>query len=335
MDVEIPPADIVLVDVEIPPADIVLVGAGPRGIMILERILAWHAAHHPAPLRITLVDPFPPGAGRLWRERDLLDQAVTECAAAITVFTDSSCHIRGPIRPGPSLSEWAAGTRNSAPRLGPEAEDPTVQELASLTGRSVPSRRLVGRYLTWSYREILTRAHPRARVRWVRGEAVALAAAPEIPGRLPRRHRVELLDGRAIDTTTVLFAVGSLGSNSRPARDGHSVPGSHSVRDALLRQLLDAGFARPSAALPGTSQRTTLVASAAGHLLGPFADSLFAAGQVAEALPMDPLVRPHTDSPALRYVDAVAEAVLASLTATPAESLGGIRSTRPAASLHV
>ncbi len=40
--------------------ELVIVGAGPRAVMLVERLLARRA---PAPLRITLVDPFPRGRG--------------------------------------------------------------------------------------------------------------------------------------------------------------------------------------------------------------------------------------------------------------------------------
>lgn len=48
-----------------------VVGAGPRGVMLLERLLARLEGSapgaHPARLRIDVVDPYPPGPGRVWR----------------------------------------------------------------------------------------------------------------------------------------------------------------------------------------------------------------------------------------------------------------------------
>lgn len=48
-----------------------VVGAGPRGVMLLERILARLEGAapdaHPRRLRIDVVDPYPPGPGRVWR----------------------------------------------------------------------------------------------------------------------------------------------------------------------------------------------------------------------------------------------------------------------------
>ncbi len=42
--------------------DIVIAGAGPRAVMLVERVLARRTRADTVPLRITLVDPFPPGA---------------------------------------------------------------------------------------------------------------------------------------------------------------------------------------------------------------------------------------------------------------------------------
>ncbi|WP_269208940.1 FAD/NAD(P)-binding protein [Rothia kristinae] len=46
---------------------IVIVGVGPRGLSALERIVARAAAHPELAAEVHLVDPFPPGAGHVWR----------------------------------------------------------------------------------------------------------------------------------------------------------------------------------------------------------------------------------------------------------------------------
>ncbi|MFC7766813.1 FAD/NAD(P)-binding protein [Leucobacter soli] len=47
---------------------ILFIGAGPASAMVLERLLASHRRDHPElRLDIRLVDPFPPGGGRIWR----------------------------------------------------------------------------------------------------------------------------------------------------------------------------------------------------------------------------------------------------------------------------
>ena len=51
-------------------ADIAIIGMGPRGLTVLERLVALSSAgtdEVPPRLRIHVIDPFPPGAGRVWR----------------------------------------------------------------------------------------------------------------------------------------------------------------------------------------------------------------------------------------------------------------------------
>jgi hypothetical protein len=49
---------------------VVIVGAGPRGTGVLERLAASaprYGVDAEHPLDVHLVDPYPPGAGRIWR----------------------------------------------------------------------------------------------------------------------------------------------------------------------------------------------------------------------------------------------------------------------------
>ncbi|MFE6856382.1 FAD/NAD(P)-binding protein, partial [Streptomyces sp. NPDC057674] len=51
-----------------PHASIVIVGAGPRGTGFLERLAAnLPELYGDRPLDLHLVDPHPPGPGRIWR----------------------------------------------------------------------------------------------------------------------------------------------------------------------------------------------------------------------------------------------------------------------------
>ena len=45
---------------------VVVVGAGPRGLSVVERLVA-RSAHTGDRVHIDLVDPFPPGPGHVWR----------------------------------------------------------------------------------------------------------------------------------------------------------------------------------------------------------------------------------------------------------------------------
>ncbi|WP_440071746.1 FAD/NAD(P)-binding protein [Streptosporangium sp. OZ121] len=88
-------------------AAIAVVGAGPTGTCLVERICANAADLLGWPsLDVHVIDPHPPGGGRVWRhdQPDLLWMNST--AADVTLFTDESVRCEGPIRPGPTLAEW-------------------------------------------------------------------------------------------------------------------------------------------------------------------------------------------------------------------------------------
>ncbi|MFG3493921.1 FAD/NAD(P)-binding protein [Streptomyces sp. NPDC047928] len=141
----------------VPPA-IALVGAGPRGTSVLERLCA--SAPELAsgtPLTVHVVDPSPPGPGRVWRTDQPAELLMNTVASQVTVFTDTSVVCEGPVREGPSLYEWAA-TRAYA--LGPD---------------DYPTRACYGRYLEWAFARTVRDAPPEVTVRVHRARAVRLA----------------------------------------------------------------------------------------------------------------------------------------------------------------
>jgi hypothetical protein len=129
-----------------PPAVIAVVGAGPRGVGFLERLSA-NLAELPPGSRIDvhLIDPFPPGAGRVWRHEQSALLRMNSMAEDVTMFTDDSVRCEGPVVPGPSLAEWGELARSAV--LDHEVDE----ELRSLTGRTFPTRRLASRYLSWFF----------------------------------------------------------------------------------------------------------------------------------------------------------------------------------------
>lgn len=141
---------------------IAIVGAGPRGAGLLERLAANVGALLPtvgagAVLDVHLVDPFPAGAGRIWRHAQSPLLAMNSMAADVTMFTDDSVRCDGPIVPGPSMWEWALDLREGrlagedAADLGPEL----AAELRALTAATFPSRRLQSAYLGWVLRHVV------------------------------------------------------------------------------------------------------------------------------------------------------------------------------------
>ncbi|WP_327357173.1 FAD/NAD(P)-binding protein [Streptomyces sp. NBC_01304] len=112
-------------------AQLVIVGAGPRGTGVLERIAANAGElYDGSGVDIHLVDPFPSGGGRIWREAQSPLLWMNSMASDVTMFTDETVELEGPVRPGPTLEEWAG-----------------------LDGQTFPSRQRQGGYLRWVYEQ--------------------------------------------------------------------------------------------------------------------------------------------------------------------------------------
>ncbi|MEU4062947.1 FAD/NAD(P)-binding protein [Streptomyces wedmorensis] len=108
---------------------IVVVGAGPRGTGFLERLAAnLPELYAGRPLDVHLVDPHPPGPGRIWRTEQSPLLWMNSQAEDVTMFTDETVALEGPVRPGPTLAEWAG-----------------------IDGRTFPTRPQQGAYLRWAY----------------------------------------------------------------------------------------------------------------------------------------------------------------------------------------
>ncbi len=133
---------------------LVIVGAGPRGTGLIERIAAnapelydssgAEGAEGPdgsggsGGLDIHLVDPHPPGAGRIWRAAQSPLLWMNSHAEDVTMFTDETVVMEGPVRPGPTLHEWA-----------------------EIDGSTFADRQLQGSYLRWVHEQAVA-ALPRA-----------------------------------------------------------------------------------------------------------------------------------------------------------------------------
>ncbi|KAF2416289.1 FAD/NAD(P)-binding protein [Microbacterium sp. B35-30] len=189
-------------------ARLLLVGAGPRAIMLLERLLARTDEH--TLLDIDLVDPHPPGAGRIWRRAQSPLLKLNSMTRDVTVFTDDSCTIDGPVRPGPSLNQWL-----ELWRVG-ELPDVDLDELSEAEARALgpdgfPTRRLHSHYLDWFFRTTAASAPAGVTIRQ-HADTVA-AVRPTADG----RHLVVLATGSEIVTDAVAYCLGHTERDLDPA----------------------------------------------------------------------------------------------------------------------
>lgn len=138
-----------------------LVGAGPRGLSVLERLCAqerksprWDA------VTVHVVDPDPPGAGRVWRPTQSRHLLMNTVASQVTVYTDASVRIDGPLDEGPSLYEWAKALASSTLEPGAECgyDEAALAEAGRLGPDSYPTRALYGSYLTWAFQQVVADA---------------------------------------------------------------------------------------------------------------------------------------------------------------------------------
>ncbi len=176
------------------PFSVALVGAGPRGTSVLERLCASAPELLPPGARLTVhvIDPYPPGPGRVWRTDQSPELLMNTVACQVTLFTDDSVDCSGPIRPGPSLYEWARGT------LGPD---------------EYPTRADYGSYLVWVFAQVAGDAPAGVRVETHRARAVRL---DDIPG---GHQALTLSDGRTLTgLSAVVLAQGHLPTTADPGR---------------------------------------------------------------------------------------------------------------------
>ncbi|MFC9498147.1 FAD/NAD(P)-binding protein [Streptomyces sp. NPDC056982] len=161
---------------------LVIVGAGPRGTGVLERIAANAPEYAGLELDIHLVDPFPPGGGRVWRQAQSPLLWMNSQSQDVTMFTDDTVELDGPVLPGPALHEWA-----------------------DLDGRAFADRQLQGAYLRWVYERSVAALPPGVTVRHHPRRALRVSG--------PREGRQQVwLDGRArpLLADTVILAQGHL-----------------------------------------------------------------------------------------------------------------------------
>jgi hypothetical protein len=185
---------------------ICVIGAGPRGLSVLERLCANERdeASHTL-VTVHMVDPSAPGAGAIWRTNQSRFLLMNTVASQITFYTDYSAQIEGEIEPGPSLYEWA---KRIAPRCLRDTidDDHILAEAKKLGPDSYPTRAFYGRYLNAGFQRVVARAPKHVRVQVHRSRAVAIVDATSVTD---GPQRVYLENGNRLDDLdAIVLALG-------------------------------------------------------------------------------------------------------------------------------
>nr|WP_308402419.1 FAD/NAD(P)-binding protein [Streptomyces sp. TBY4] len=193
-----------------------LVGAGPRGFAVLERLCAGErkSPSHRA-VTVHVVEPHAPGPGRVWRTEQPRELLMNTVASQVTVYTDHSVLMDGPVEEGPSLYEWAAGLARTAE--GPGARDrfpaATLEEARRLGPDDYPTRAFYGAYLEDAFRAVAAAAPGHVTIVEHRTRAVALTDEAGYGG----PQTLELADGtRLTGLDAVVLSLGHV--PARPTR---------------------------------------------------------------------------------------------------------------------
>ncbi|MGW8983927.1 FAD/NAD(P)-binding protein [Streptomyces parvus] len=197
-----------------PAPSIVVIGGGPRGTGVIERIAANAAElYGDRPLDLHVVDPHPAGGGRIWRPDQSPLLWMNSMAEDVTMFTDETVELAGPVVAGPALDAWAEDVR--AGRITPDADPAVLAEIHGLAGADFPTRRLQSAYLRWTYERALAALPPGITVHEHRTTALA------VTGPRGGRQRVRLQDRpEPLLADLVVLTVGHLDAEQDPEQKG-------------------------------------------------------------------------------------------------------------------
>lgn len=137
------------------PARIGIIGIGPRGLTVLERIVAHERQSRSGDLEIFLFDPSLPGAGCHDPEQPDF-HLVNTVAGQLTLFSDASVMNAGPVMNGPSFAQWLR--EQSGMQTG------EVLDHEFISPDAYYSRGLFGRYLLWAFRYVCGMAPAHVRI---------------------------------------------------------------------------------------------------------------------------------------------------------------------------
>lgn len=155
-----------------------VVGAGPRGVSVVERLCAALSTQDGPAVVLHIVDPSGSGGGQVWRTTQSRVLLMNTVASQVTMFTDDTVDCVGPLVPGPSLYEWARLITDAA-GVFDEYPAEVLVELRALGPNSYPSRALYGEYVGWVLRSVIDSVPDHVSVVFHRAVATALDDAAD------------------------------------------------------------------------------------------------------------------------------------------------------------
>jgi uncharacterized NAD(P)/FAD-binding protein YdhS len=147
-------------------ARIAIVGMGPRGLTVLERLVANQRAQKVGAIHVYIFDPNPPGTG-CHDPDQAAHLLVNTVAGQITQFSDSTLVNAGPVLEGPSFHEWLT------------AEDARKGTGNQTSPDEYYSRAAFGRYLHWCYHYLVALAPANTSITFFRDEVLSLDRVDE------------------------------------------------------------------------------------------------------------------------------------------------------------
>ncbi|GAA3849424.1 FAD/NAD(P)-binding protein [Brevibacterium ammoniilyticum] len=234
---------------------VAIIGVGPRGLSVLERLVALASARwSPArgPITVHLIDPYPPGAGIVWRTDQPTSLLMNTTIGEQTIFPDASCSFLGEVPDESGESSGGTGATSSRSDSPAEATDspaeatdrergtsgdrsaesggddrspfgPSMAEWYRARGgtepvdSTFPSRTLYGEYLRDAYAGIRDAAPDFLDIveHRTRAESVIDLPAVDLPGEPAEAVPPQLVrceDGTTIIAAAVVLAVGHIPS---------------------------------------------------------------------------------------------------------------------------
>lgn len=151
-------------------SSIALVGLGPRGISVLERLVAQlkTVTEPPEKLRLHLIDDAQHGGGKIWDINQPKYLCMNTFAHGMTLFSEAGSTVSAPVVEGPTIYEWirlmlgddnvpdGARTYVANHPLDPQVlEEFRREDLEELRPESYLPRALYGHYILWVFKSVL------------------------------------------------------------------------------------------------------------------------------------------------------------------------------------